>query len=85
MLLKPDTLPRPQARRIVNQHLDLMLDDELSHQPNNLPTLPGLYRLFDTFSILATIMNLPNTLRSHQWDISQVIILATIIKRRKST
>jgi hypothetical protein len=66
MLLKLDMSLHRQARRTVNQLLDLMLVEELFRQLNNSPTLLGLYHLFDTFSILAIIMNLPNTHRSRR-------------------
>jgi len=91
VLLPPSTLLRLDmslhrlAPRIVNQHLDLMLVEELFRQLNSLPTLLGLYRLFDTFSILATIMNLPNTPRSRHLAISQVQTPAMTIRRRKSS
>ena len=61
MLLRLDMSLRRQDQNIANQLLVLMLVEELFRQLNNLPTLLGLYRLFDTFSILEIIMNLPNT------------------------
>jgi hypothetical protein len=64
MLLRLDMSLRRQDQHIANQLLDLMLVVEPSRQLNNSPTLLGLYRLFDTFSTQAIIMNLPNTHRS---------------------
>jgi len=64
MLLRLDMSLHRQDQRIVNQLLVLMLVEELFRQLNNLPTLLELYRLFDTFSILEIIMNLPSTHRS---------------------
>jgi hypothetical protein len=61
MLLKQDMSLHRQDQHIANQLLDLMLVEEPCRQLNNSPTPLGLYRLFDTFSILAIIMNLPNT------------------------
>jgi len=83
-LLRLDMSLHPQARHIENQPLGLMLVEERSRQLNNSPTLLGLYRLFDTFYILAIIMNLPNTHRSRHWVISLVPTPATTIKRRKN-
>ena len=84
-LLRLDMSLHPQARHIENQPLGLMLVEERSRQLNNSPTLLGLYRLFDTFYILAIIMNLPNTHHSPHWVISQVTIPAMTIRKRKNT
>jgi hypothetical protein len=83
-LLKLDMSLHQQDQHIAKQLLDLMLVEELSRHLNNSPTLLGLYRLCDTFSIRAIIMNLPNTHLSLHWAISQVQTPATTTRRRKN-
>ena len=84
MLLRLDMSLHQQDQHIAKQLLDLMLVEELSHQLNNSRIQLELYRLCDTFSILAITMNLPNTHRSPHWAISPVPILATTTRRRKN-
>jgi hypothetical protein len=84
MLLRLDMPLRRQDQHIVKQLLDLMLVEEPCRQLNNSPTLLGLYRQCDTFSILAIIMNLPNTRHSRPLAISQVPTPATTTRKKKN-
>jgi uncharacterized protein YjgD (DUF1641 family) len=85
MLLRLDMSLRRQDQHIANQLLDLIQVEELSRQLNNSRIQLELYHLFDTFSILAITMNLPNTHRSPHWVISQVTIPAMTIRKRRNT